>query len=102
MKQAQKKNALAFLDAQVGKSFNLLGYVSFLSPCKISGNLYGFERKFYCSQLVMGALNASGVFGKGVAMHEDVHPHAVFDQLSQITTVSAHPVKMRGKLKFIL
>ena len=102
MKQVQKKNALAFLDAQVGKSFNLLGYVSFLTYCKVSGNLPGFERKFYCSQLVMGALNASGVFGRGVTMHEDVHPHAVFDQLSQITTVSAHPVKMRGKLKFIL
>ena len=98
----QKKSAVAFLDAQVGKSFNLLGYCSFLTPCKISGNLPGFERKFYCSQLVMGALNASGVFGKGVAMHEDVHPHVVFDQLTQITTASAHPIKQRGKLKFIL
>ena len=102
MTKAQKQNTIVFLDAQVGKSFNLLGYVSFLTPCKVSGNLPGFERKFYCSQLVMGALNASGVFGKGVTMLEDVHPHAVFDQLTNITTATSHPVRLRGKLKFIL
>lgn len=88
----QKKNMLQFLDKQVGKRFNHLGYASFLTPCKISGNLPGFERRFYCSQLTMAALNHSGVFAQN-NMPENIHPHRVFELLNEISTVCSHPVR---------
>lgn len=92
LKKAQKRKMITFLDGQVGKGFNHLGYASFMTPCNISGNMPGFARRFYCSQLTMAALNHSGIFGE-CDLPENVHPHRVFDLLTEYSTASRHPVR---------
>ena len=87
----QKLQMMSFLDNQIGKGFNHLGFLSFATPCRISGNLPGIERKFYCSQLTMAALNASGIFGEGVYLPENIHPHQVFLELTHYSTAVQHP-----------
>jgi|TARA_B110000908_G_C10242311_1_gene446761 hypothetical protein len=93
LNSAQKKRMVNYLDAQVGKGFNHIGYASFLTPCSVSGNLPGMERTFYCSQLTMSALNESGIFGASVHLDENVHPHAVFSMLAPYSTLASHPVR---------
>jgi hypothetical protein len=104
---AQDMKMREWLDSQIGKKFNYIGYASHLSPCSFSGRLPMLEKRFYCSQLTMEALNQGEVFGyddTGVAVVEavSVHPHAVFDMISDISTATARPVNNGGKLNFSL
>mgnify|MGYP003685966065 FL=1 len=103
---AQDAQMKAWLDDQIGKKFNYLGYASFMSPCSISGRVPGMKKRFYCSQLTMEALNKGEVFGyhdgRPVQMPVSVHPHTLFDAITDISTAISRPVQRKEKLKFKL
>ena len=104
---AQDMKMREWLDAQIGKKFNYVGYASFLTPCTISGRLPGLAKRYYCSQLTMEALNQGEVFGyhdgRPVQMPVNVPPHRVFEAIQDISTAVARPTEpteKKNKLKF--
>jgi len=101
---AQDMKMRDWLDHQIGKKFNYLGYASFLTPCSLSGRFPGIEDRFYCSQLTMQALNEGEVFGyndgKAIHMPFSVHPHRVFEYIQDISTAVCRPVQRKERLKF--
>jgi len=94
---AQDMQMREWLDSQIGNKFNYLGYASFLSPCTMSGRIPGMQKRYYCSQLTMEALNIGEVFGYQdgvpIQMPVSVHPHRVFDMIQDISTTITRPIK---------
>jgi hypothetical protein len=94
---AQDMKMREWLDNQIGKKFNYLGYASYLGPCSMSGRVPGLTKRYYCSQLTMEALNMGEVFGykngNAIQMPVNVHPHRVFDIIQDISTATIRPIR---------
>lgn len=89
-----------FLNAQVGKGFNYVGYASHAFPkwCCCCRETPCGPQRFYCSQLAMAALNYACVFGADdqgnhVQLPVHVHPHEVFYLIDDYATCESHPYK---------
>ena len=95
----QYEAILSYCKEAVGCRFNHLGY--FLQPVmKIdhswAQDWFGFGKRYYCSEIVVEALKAGGVFPQ--SMRSQIHPETLYSILKDETTSAC--VKDVKKIQF--
>lgn len=75
--EEQVNKALKFCQSKVGDKFNKVGY--FLQP--VCGPKRLSDDKWFCSEIVAGALNAAGV-----EVEPSLHPNKLYESIKEITT----------------
>lgn len=76
-----------FLSAQKGNGFNRLGFFMLGLGLRIPGNWackFGFPRRYFCAELVIRALKASGCIAEN-SLPDVSHPEELFQMTSLIT-----------------
>jgi len=84
--EQQYRAVLDYCKGSVGRRFNHLGY--FLQPILSIDHAwplkFGYDKRYYCSEIVIEALKAGGVFPE--KMVSQVHPQTLYTMLKKDTT----------------
>jgi len=85
----QYEKMLSFCQNHVGESFNHAGYFMYWAPVQPRPMFYqwlGMKPRWYCSEIVLGALHAGNVLGEEVPTA--MHPHQLFEITKDMTMVN--------------
>ena len=84
--KSQYDSMMQFCNDHQGESFNHLGYFMFWSPVRPSPQSYtwlGFSPRWYCSEIVIGALKEGNILDDSV--NNSMHPHELYMMLQGST-----------------
>lgn len=100
--ESQYNTMMQFCQNHEGESFNHLGYFLFWSPIRPSPQSYtwlGLSPRWYCSEIVIGALKEGGILDDDV--NNSMHPHELFIMLQGSTMADCGRNMNSVNLRFV-
>ena len=100
--KSQYDDMLTFCEDHQGDPFNYVGYFTYWSPLTMKPSWYpylGLQSRWYCSQIVVGALKAGGCLD--VSVTDSMHPNALYNMMAPRTMADCGRNMNNISLKFV-
>lgn len=100
--KGQYDTMMAFCQEHQGDGFNHLGYFMYWSPIKPTPTSYtwlGMSSRWYCSEIVIGALKESEILDDTVS--NSMHPHELYKLVQGNTMADCGRDMNRVNLRFV-